>query len=629
MIYTNMQASFNLSSVWKCVYGYRNGRVEWYIASGPTASSSTVTFDVALPADAVIQRAWLTMGLSSPLSGAAYKRVNDISISSDGVVDVEGITAETTSFEAVFSFKANGVVFQNSSQHSASLTITDPTLHIEYDATSTPDEEPDEETEIISQPTEAGVQLPRLLDADLHEAARITPISLDLSLELHPLSKATMHVPTDGTEIKVRDFLELFSPHGSAGIFRVTETGTRYGGKGMVTLYLEHALCTLADSLVLGAQAMSAPVATVISTLLECQNEPLWALGDCEVPEDYELIYEYSYQNLLQALMGLTEMIPGDYAWEFDTTHRPFLMHLRLMPEDDACECRMNRNLSSAELTMDSSNLCTRVIPFGAGEGTDRVSLTHLIGSQHMDSDNTSIWGYVSRTFTQEDIFDALTLRDVAERYLERHDHPLVSVTMDAMDLSEATGEPFDRFHLGRRCRLILPEYGIAMHERVITTRWPDVYGNPERVDVTLANRIRDASDEIAELMREATNSKLLGGKVETIEETSRAGSITPGSPFVHTFEITGYGNVLNVRISYTCTTDEGASVDCIVAVDGTEISVSEESGHTIDITRDLSADENGVPIVGEHKVRLQPKTVNTMTSTVSNTVTIKQIKKG
>lgn len=629
MIYTNVQPTHRMSSTWQCAYGERNGRMEWYIASGPTAASVNITFDVALPFDAVIKRTWLTMSLNSPLTGAAYRRVNGISIPSSGEVDVEGIERTTTSFEAVFSFKVNGAVYQDVETHSGTLVITDPTLHIEYESTSTPDDGPDSESEIIiSRPEDSGLQLPRLLDKEFHEVTRVAPISMRMNLKLHPLSTATMRVPMDGSEIKVRDFMELFTPHGSAGLFRVTETGTQYGGKGIQTVYLEHALATLSDSLALGTQAMSAPVATVISTLLEGQNEQLWALGDCEVPEDYELIYEYSYQNLLQAIMGLTDLLPGDYAWEFDTTQRPFLMHLRIMPEDDSCECRMNRNLTSAELTMDGSSLCTRIFPFGAGEGTDRVTLTHLIGSQHMDSPNTAIWGYVSRTFTQEDIFDALTLRDVAQRYLDRHDHPLVSVTMDAVDLYEATGETFDRFRLGRRCRLALPEYGIAMHERVIATEWADVYGSPESVRVTLANRIRDASDEIAELMREATSSKLLGGTVETVEETSRAGEITPGSPFVHTFQITGYGNVLNVRTAYTCKPDAGGLAECIVSVDGNEVDTTSNLGSTIDITRYLATDENGVPLVGDHKVRLQPKTMNDETSTVSNTVTIKQIKK-
>ncbi len=625
MIYTDMQPSIGLTSYWRCIYGVRNGRLEWYIYSGPTEANGKITFSIDLPSGSVIKRAWLSMSLSSPLTGSAVRTVNGIHIPSDGIVELEGLQPETATFDADFAFRANGAVYQNIDLHESRLTISEPTLYIEYDAPGE-DSPPEDDDPVISSPFDSGIQLPRLLNDHYRETARLEPINLRLKLMLQPLSSAVLRAPADGPSIKPRQFVELFNPHGSVGLFRVTEVESAYGHRGERTAYLDHALCTLADSLALGTQAISGPVATVISTLLEGQTEPLWVLGDCDVPPEYEMVYEYSYQNLLQAIIGVTELLPGEYAWVTDTTKLPFVMHLRLMPEQDSCECRMHRNLTTARLTVDTSELCTRVYPFGAGEGTDRVTLTSLTGQQYMDSPNADTWGLVSRTFASSDIYDALTLRDVAQRYLDRHGHPMTSVTMDAMDLSKATGESLDRFDLGRRCRLALPEWGVTMHERVVAMEWPDVYGDPERVDVTLANRIRNASDEIAQLMREATNSKLLGGSVSTVEKFARAGSITPVSPYQITFEVTGYGNVLNVKAVYSCVTSDGEQRTCTVLVDGTEVPSGDTT--TVDITRYLAKDENGVPIMGEHKVVLRPNTLNTVTSDVECTVTIKQIEK-
>lgn len=622
MIFSSMHPSVSLSSTWMCAPRYY-GTVEWYIHTGPTAASATVSFDVVLPFDAVIKRAWLTMGLNSPLTGSAYKHMNGAKIPASGEMDVEGIEASTTRFDAVFSFRANGAVYQNTEIHESVLTITDPTLHIEYTSVSHPDEEPEGPDVIVGRPLDSGVQLPRLLGKDFREVARIAPVKLALTLNLPPLSKATMNVPPGEHEIKVRDFLELFSPHGSAGLFRVTEVATSYGSKGGQTVYLEHAFGTLADSLAIGTQSMSAPVATVIATLLETQNERHWVLGDCEIPEDYELIYDYSYDNLLQAITNLTKHFPDGYAWEFDTTRYPFVMHLRKMPDDDSCECRMNRNLTSATLTIDASSLCTRVLPFGAGEGTDRMTLTNLTGSQHLDSPNAEVWGYVSRTFTAEDIYDAITLRDVAQRYLDRYDHPLVSVRMDAMDLARATGESFDRFRLGRVCRLALPDYGVTMRERVIQTKWPDVYGKPQKVDVTLANRIRTASDEIAELMREATNSKILGGQVITTTKEGFNDEVTPTAVFIQYFDVEGYGNLISVIAEYTAS--EGGY--CTMNVDGINVVPAEEAQSLrVNVTKYLKADENGVPVVGRHYVSYAATVSGPIT--VSGKLTIKTIEK-
>lgn len=624
MIYTDMQPSFNLSSRWKCDFFYAldGKKLNWYMEEPPTTDSRTVTFAVDLPFDAVIKRAWLTMDMTSPMTGSAVRRVNGISIPSSGEVDVDGIAADTVSFEAVFTFRANGSVYQNMDYHTATLGITNPTLHIEYTSASNP-EGGAPSTVVGSLGT--GLQLPRLLGSDFREVARLDPDRLQLTLNLQPLSTAIMQMGDVHTPVKVRDFVELFSPHGSAGLFRVKETSTRYGVNSGVTVHLEHALCTLGDSLTMGTQAMSASVAVIISTLLEFQNTPHWVLGDCDVPDDYELIYEYSYDNLLQAIMDITDMLPEEYAWEFDTTVHPFVMHLRKMPDDDACEGRLNRNLVMAALDVDASDYCTRVVPFGAGEGTDRVTLTNLIGTIYLDSAKADADNVVSKTITADDVFDALTLRDVAQLYLDKHDEPAVSVEIDAINLAEVTGEDMDSFHLGRVCRLALPDYGVTVRERVISSDWADVYGSPEDETVTLANKIRDASDEIAALMREATNSKLIGGSVSSEDHFARASGITPGSPFQITFPIAGYGNVLNVRAVYSCTS-EGAKRTCTVLVDGTEIDAGD--GFSVDITRYLAADENGVPLVGDHRVVLQPNTLNTATSEVECTVTVKTIEK-
>ena len=629
MIYTKSLYAFPMQSTWTCAYSMRNGTIVWHMDQLPTESTEPIDTLISLPAGATVKKAWIALEMTLPETGIALLQCNGIDISQDGTVPLEGITADTTMVSAVFAFRAHGMIRQTTAEQTDTLTVTSAVINVEYRA------EGELETEDRATGVGSSIKLPRLLKLSFvngvpvfAEKARLEPSRLKLDLKLHPLSTAEMDLPEGAETVNAKDFIELYSPYGSAGIFRVTEVSTKYGTRSGQSVYMEHALGTLADSLAIGTQAMTAPVAQVISTLLQSQETKLWVLGSCAVDPTYELVYEYTYNNLLQALMELTDMLPEVYYWYLDTSTRPFRMHLKKAEDSDACECRLSRNLTMAELSLDTSGLCTRVYPFGAGEGTDRMTLTNLIGTQYMDSDKIGIWGTVSRTFTAETIYDAPTLKAVAERYLDRHDHPTVSVTLDAVNLYAATGETFDRFWLGRICRLALPDYNTTIQERVVQTSWGDVFGAPESVAVTLANRTRTASDEIAELLRDATNSKLLGGSVETIEENSRAGSITPGSPFVQTFHISGYGNVLNVKIAYTCMTSEGKSVDCKVEVDGNKVDTTGNETRVIDITRYLKTDENGVPVVGEHRVRLEPNTLVTTQSVVDNTITIKQIEK-
>lgn len=626
--YTSELDSFSLISTWQCAQRAVTSASVWYIASGPTADSKGMTFPVTLPADAIINRAWVSVSVGNPATGAAYRHMNGIDIPYNGEIDIDVITAESTSFYAVFSFRANGAIYANTDVHSSVLRFDAPTLHVEYTSDSEEIEPPDENSPgNIVRTDDSGNHLPRLLDVNLHEVARIYPTKMSLDLQLRPLSTAVLTIPAGQQEIKVRDLMELFAPDGSAGIFRVAEVEDTYGHNGGQKVYLEHALATLSDSIAVGVQAMSGTFGMVVSSLLEAQTVKNWILGDVELPDEYEVVYSYSYDNLFDAIMGLTEMLPEGYAWELDTWHYPWVMHLRALNEDDFCECRLRRNLTNARVAVDTSQLCTRIYPFGSGEGTDRINLSTLTGALFADAETKDTWGIVAKTFTYEDIYDSITLQDVANRYLERHKDPTVSVILDAVALYSATGESLDRFRLGRLCRLPMNAYGIVMNERVIAIKYPDVYGQPEKAEITLANKLRTASDEIARLMREATQSKLIGGTVETTEYKNNADGITSSDPLVSYFSVEDYGNLLAARVTYTCTPEGGGEkVKANVSVDGVAINGSSSMGDTLDIFPYLKRDESGVPVVGEHYVTISP--VGDDWYWAHTTITVKTIEK-
>lgn len=627
MIYSHTLDTVSLVSSWSCLPVKENGIWVWKIVSKPTAARKTLEYPVSLPADAVISRIWINMTLGSPFTGAAYKRVNDVSIPSTGVVELEGVTPEMTTFSATFEFKANGKIFEDDATHTSTLTLGFPTLNIEYTSESYEEPIPDENHPgNITRDENAGNQLPRLLDAGLAEVTRLEPTRLSLDLQIDPLSTATMELGADQPAVKVRDLLELFDANGSAGIFRVTKTDEHCGHSR--TLWLKHGFVTLSDDLTIGVQAISGTFREVISSILDAQTVQNWVLGDVELPDEYELVYPYSYTSLMEAIDDIFGMLPEGYAWEFDMLQYPWVMHLRALKDDDFCECRENRNLSAVNVTVDASNLCTRVYPYGSGEGTDRINLSTLTGSLFVDADTKDTWGIVSRTFTEEDIFDSVTLQDVALRYLEKHKDPLVSVSLDAMALYALTGEPLDRFRLGRLCRLPLPAYGVVMNERVISINYPDVYGKPTSARVMLANKVRDITDEIADLLREATASKLIGGTVETTEIKDSYSGVTTTSPMVVDFSIEEYGNMIAARLQFTCVTSTGGSgPSCSITVDGNDAGTA-ASGSTVDIFQQLKRDESGVPVVGAHWVRLRPNGISGTEYGIKATVILKTIER-
>lgn len=622
--YVSTIARFSLTSSWKCAAKNTDTGTEYIITEQPSAASVTKTFDVALPADAVISRMWVTAALGSPLSGAEYIRLNGENFRT-GEADVTGITAEVSTFSAVFAFRANGAVYQDEKEHSGNLVFDAPTLHISYTTT--------EEGDTPGTDTPSGAvtggdkpgRLPRLLDANLREVARLEPLRVTLDLAVKPLSTAIVTLPWGSTLAKVRDFVELFSPQGSAGIYRVSEVETTYGQQQK--LYCEEALATLTDDIAVGVQTMSGTFREVVAAILGAQSIKRWTLGDVELPDEYETVYAYSYDTLYDAITDLTEMLPDGYMWERDTSVYPFVLHLRALGDDDRCEVRRTRNMKEARVSIDASGLCTRVYPFGAGEGTDRISLATLAtqnGTLYKDADTVATWGVVVKSFVDDDIEDSLTLEQVADRYLDRHKDPTVSISIDAYALYAATGESLDRFRLGRLCRVPLPAYGVTLNERVVSISYPDVYGTPQKATLTLANKTSTVSDELGTLLRDAKQSKLIGGKVKDTDYSASYDDLTsdPEDWLAGYVDITGYGNVLAAKLVYNLSPTGNANI----YVDGEQYPQAVAPGTKVDILPYLAKDDSGVPVVGKHTVTIAPTGDDWYFGSV--TVTVKTIEK-
>ena len=622
MIYKHKLDSFTMTSEWKCSTREINGHWTWVIITGPSVSGQNLSFPVSLPVDAIISKAHIEVSINSPVGGAAYFRANEVQVPSSGIIAVDGITATTKNYDVRFSFKSNGVVYRDVNTHRSVLYVTDPTLVIEYasESQSAPEIDPNAPGSIVRSET-AGRQLPRLLDSNLHEVERISAkVSLDLRLD--PLSTATMDIPYGQPDVHVRDFVELFAPDGSAGIFRVSKTEQDVGMS--TKAWLKHAFVTLEDDLTIGIPAIEGTFKTIVSTLLASQSVLRWTLGDVELPDEYTILYSVRQDSIKAAIMDIFDQLPAGYYFDLDTLHYPWLIHLRALPADDFCEGRIHRNLSGVTITRDDRDLCTRVYPYGAGEGEDRINLSTLTGALFMDADTRDVWGTVTKSVTEDDVFDAITLQDVAQLYLDRNKNPLLSVRLDAINLKPITGETLDKFYPGRLCRLALPGYNIAMDERVIEINYPDVYGAPGKATVTLANKVRDSFDDIANLVREASASKLIGGTVSTEEDKSSGSDITISHAEVNYFEVKTYGNLLAAKARYSSV----PSAKFTLTVDGKTISGSADMAQPIDILRYLTTDENGIPLVGEHWVRFTPSATANDTFRVNTTVILKTIEK-
>ena len=355
------------------------------------------------------------------------------------------------------------------------------------------------------------IRLPRWMDAELNEIGRLYPANVQYVLNKDPLSTATITLNAEDAQPNVGQFVELYDVGGSIGVFRVEGKTSTFSNGGTVKISLEHALTTLSDGVVFGYQEFGGAgvnLRNVITTLLQMQPKQMWVLGDCE----FETYFQYSFENdnLLTAIISLAEPLEDEYLWEFDTDAYPFILHLRHAPTADASEMRMNRNIHSVKIEIDKTELCTQIYPLGYGEGVNQLTIADANnGIKYLNADTQDVWGVVRTVYAETSVTDAATLKAMAETVLEKTKNPKITVTIDGAEIYEATGEPLDKFYVGRMCRVPLPDYGITIDERVLTIQKSDVYNDNQRCKLTLSNRMSDSVETLAIISRKSAINEL------------------------------------------------------------------------------------------------------------------------
>ena len=136
---------------------------------------------------------------------------------------------------------------------------------------------------------------------------------------------------------------------------------------------------------------------------------------------------------------------------------------------------------------------------------------------------------------------------------------------------------------------------------------------------MTLSNRRPDASDEIADLLREVTASRVIGGRVSDVTTHSRANG-TSTSPIEHYFRVEDWAAVLSCLVTFDA--DDGVRVTA-VTVDNNTVSDLVYHDGAFDALPYLRRDDLGVITKGRHTLALFPDS-----GAVNSTVTLKVIEK-
>ena len=336
-----------------------------------------------------------------------------------------------------------------------------------------------------------------LLSGHSLTAARKVPAEA-LSLTLTERDSTAAFTPADMTGIGVNSWLRDDTNPGSGIVWRVRSISENYATR-TPQIQLEHAVCTLKDRLIFGAvkpsditgnpSATTCTAKQAVQYILNRQSD--WTLGTF----DYASVsnpYKFDGDTLYDALETVSNTL-GDCWWSYDFSTYPFKLNITQKPSSVASQLRANRNLVAISKTIDKSGMYTRFYPIGKDD-------LHITGDYV--SKNENLYGIVAKVEVDQSLETASELTAWANERLDKHAEPTVTITVDALELADATGESLDRLKLGWKCRIPLEEFGTTITETITKIVYQDKIHQPEVAKVTLANTRTDITRVLADTIK-------------------------------------------------------------------------------------------------------------------------------
>ena len=341
------------------------------------------------------------------------------------------------------------------------------------------------------------VQLPRLLRLNsskngLVEVKRLNPIKLSAEINADPISHAEMTLTEEETEVQLHDFVEIFGQNGSLGIFRVASMDYAFTKQQQVRL--NHALDTLYDvSLALNTN-ISGNIASALNAICAAQTTRFWSVGTVQDSGTYE---KEDGGNALDILKEIAER-EDEYYLTYDFSTFPWKINMLQKNAEVLSEFRLSRNVEDIQVTYDDKDLCTRLYLEVESAASGDEGGTDKNYEVYNDTAAQEVWGVISKTETVQ--AEAVNKQQWVQKYFDMHHNPSIQISISGLELNRLTGETIDQMHLSRICRVVMPEYGAPILERIVSISYPDLLRQPTRVRVALANKRKLASDRVKQM---------------------------------------------------------------------------------------------------------------------------------
>ena len=328
--------------------------------------------------------------------------------------------------------------------------------------------------------------MPKNFMTQTTESKIIYPVRVTIDESIEPVSTATITMPRDGTVLGRDVVFKLYKATGEAGYFRVQSIDIDYSSNTIV-YQLESMFAEVGDWCIMQKQSGSYSAANAIRRLWRGSDASAtsddgyrgsdWVLGDMTALTGTVELQAANRSNLLTSILDVLGGLPSIYL-DFDWSDWPWKVNFKALDEsaDGIAHGRLDRNIGGARISLDYTDLCTRVRYY-----YDSSWRQYTADQEHQDA-----YGIVEEKL---DVNGAETLaraQYMAKEHLEKMQDPRTSISLTAYELSAITGVKADEFKIGKIFELHVPEFDYVLRRNITRMTWNDVYGDPLNVNITL-----------------------------------------------------------------------------------------------------------------------------------------------
>lgn len=229
----------------------------------------------------------------------------------------------------------------------------------------------------------------------------------------------------------------------------------------------ECALAYLVDSNSRGQALIYSNLTDALTALLNKHNASVEDdkkiyLGNITLstPIAYQCNYDMTLATILNMLSG------KDYYIQVRESNS--LLYLDVLTNIDypTVDVRMGENMKKLVKSKGISNLATRIIPLGA----NNLDISSVNGGiDYIEDENAkNLYGVIEKTVSYSDITDAATLKSTALADMHNYTQPLLTLEINALDLSKLTGIKANEFKKNMNIHIVNPVMAIDTTLKIV-----------------------------------------------------------------------------------------------------------------------------------------------------------------